>query len=175
MMGTKIAPFTTHTIDVQWSHLHAPDDKFGADSANHNITVVVDDELQTKLDQLLKESGATKINGLRTDDNGTTLLKAKSKTMVKKNVNTFPCRDAAAERTEAVPFGGDKVRLRLAPALLSRDNSLSLYLNGCKIIEKNMQDSSGGFEATEGFDGSSFVAPKSEDTTEAEDLDDLPL
>ena len=143
MMGTKIAPFTTHTIDVQWSHLHAPDDKFGADSANHNITVVVDDELQTKLDQLLKESGATKINGMRTDDNGTTLLKAKSKTMVKKNVNTFPCRDAAAERTEAVPFGGDKVRLRLAPALLSRDNSLSLYLNGCQIIEKNMQDSSG--------------------------------
>ena len=41
MMGTKIAPFTTHTIDVQWSHLHAPDDKFGADSANHNITCLL--------------------------------------------------------------------------------------------------------------------------------------
>ena len=52
--------------------------------------------------------------------------------------------------------------LRLAPAVLSRDNSLSLYPNGCQIIEKNMQDGSsgsGGFEATEGFDGSSFVAP----------------
>mgnify|MGYP003117128650 CR=1 FL=1 len=105
----KLNAFTTETVDVVWSHLHAPDDKFGADSANHNITVIVDDELQKKLDDMVKESGATKVNGMRTDDEGRTLLKAKSKAFVKKNVHVFPCRDASANRTDAVPFGGDKV------------------------------------------------------------------
>jgi len=172
----RISPFTTHTLDVVWSHLHAPDDKFGADSANHNITVLVDTELQTKLDSIIKEHGVTKINGMRIDNEGRTLLKAKSKTLVKKGVAVFPCRDAAAERTDAVPFGGDKVRLRLAPALLTRDNSLSLYLNGVQIIEKNdrLDSGTGGFEATDGFDGSNFKAPESTSSDGDQD-DDLPF
>tara|TARA_Y100000004_G_scaffold177661_1_gene219469 strand:+ start:437 stop:952 length:516 start_codon:yes stop_codon:yes gene_type:complete len=171
-MTTKINPFTTDTVQVKWAHLHAPDDKFGADSANHNITVVVDDELQKKLDQLVQENGASKINGLRTDEDGLTTLKAKSKTFVKKDVRVFPCRDAGANRTEAVPFGGDEVRLRLAPAVLTRDNSMSLYLNGVQIITKNAYDES-GFEATEGFDGSNFIPPteKNEEASE----DDMPF
>ena len=171
-MTTKISPFTTHTLEVKWAHLHAPDDKFGADSSNHNITVVVDDELQKKLDQLVQENGASKINGLRTDDDGLLTLKAKSKTFVKKDVRVFPCRDASANRTEAVPFGGDAVRLRLAPAVLTRDGSMSLYLNGVQIITKNaFEDNS--FEATEGFDGSNFIPPteKNEDTND----EDLPF
>ena len=172
MMTTKINPFTTDTVQVKWAHLHAPDDKFGADSANHNITIVVDDELQKKLDQLVQENGASKINGLRTDEDGLTTLKAKSKTFVKKDVRVFPCRDAGANRTEAVPFGGDEVRLRLAPAVLTRDNSMSLYLNGVQIITKNAYDDS-GFEVTEGFDGSNFIPPteKNEEVSE----DDMPF
>ena len=177
-MTTKISPFTTDTMQVAWSHLHKPDDKFGADTANHNITIVVDDELQKRLDAIVKESGAAKINGMRVDDEGRSLLKAKSKTLVKKGVAVFPCRDAAAERTDAVPFGGDKVRLRLAPALLTRDNSLSLYLNGVQIIEKNERTSldsgNGGFKATDGFDGSDFKAPESTSSDGDQD-DDLPF
>jgi len=174
-MTTKISPFTTHTLDAVWSHLHAPDVKFGEDSANHSITVLVDKELQKKLDAIVKESGATKINGMRVDDEGRTLLKAKSKTMVKKGVKVFPCRDAAAERTAAVPFAGDKVRLRLAPAILTRDGSMSIYLNGVQIIEKNSTDGdNGGFEATEGFDGSKFTAPEST-SSDGEQDDDLPF
>jgi len=171
-MTTKINPFTTDTVEVKWGHLHAPDDKFGADSANHNITVVVDDELQRKLDELVQENGATKINGLKTDEDGVTTLKAKSKTFVKKDVRVFPCRDAGANRTEAVPFGGDSVRLRLAPAVLTRDGSMSLYLNGVQIITKNAFEDN-AFEATEGFDGSNFIPPteKNEDTTD----EDLPF
>jgi hypothetical protein len=166
-MTTKIDAFTTDTLTVQWSHLHQPDDKFGADSANHNISVMVDAKLQKKLDQLMKESGASKMNGMRTDNEGNTILKAKSKTLVKKGEKTFPCRDASAAKTDALPFGGDKVRLRLAPALLTRDNSMSLYLNGVQIIEKNSTgggDYSSGFEATDGFTDSS-----------QEESDDFPI
>ena len=167
MMTTKIPAFTTETMDVVWGHLHAPDDKFGADSANHNVTVLVDAQLQDKLDELLKESGATKINGMREDDEGRTLLKVKSKTFVKKNIAAFPCRDASANKTDYVPYGGDKVRLRVAPAVLTRDNSMSLYLNGCQIIEKNATDS-GGFEPTDGFTDTTPAVVESSD-------DDLPI
>jgi len=170
-MMTTTSAFTTETLDVIWGHLHAPDDKFGADSANHNITILVDDELQTKLDEILEETGASHINGMRTDDEGRTLLKAKSKAFVKKDIRTFPCRDALANRTDAVPFGGDKVRLRLAPAVLTRDGSLSLYLNGCQIIEKNIMDT-GGFDATDGFDGSNFVPPT---VSEEREEDEIPI
>jgi len=154
----KIAAFTTDTVKVVWAHLHAPDDKFGADSANHNITIEVDEDLQKNLENIVSTSGATKINGMRTDEEGRTLLKVKSKAFIKKNVHTFPCRDAAAKRTDAVPFGGDLVKLRLSPAKLDRDNSLSVYLNGVQIIQKEVRDT-GGFEPTDGFDGESFIPP----------------
>ena len=177
-MANKVRPFTTETLDVRWSHLHAHDVKFGEDSANHNITVVVDDTLQKQLDKAMAEAGATKINGLRTDDEGVTLLKAKSKNFVKKDIKVFPCRDASAEATEATPYGGDKVRLRLAPITLTRDNSMSFFLNGCQIIEKNeMGGEGGGFEATDGFDGSTYKATTTvttaDDGTDA--TDDIPF
>jgi len=162
----KASTFNTHTVEVKWSHLHAPDDKFGADSSNHNITIVVDDEMQRKLDEVQQETGANKVNGLQEKD-GVKLLKVKSKAFVKKNVHTFPCRDAKAQRTDAVPFGGDKVILRLSPAVLTRDTSLSLYLNGCQIIEKNDRDD-GGFEPTEGFDGSNYEAPIAKESSDEE-------
>jgi hypothetical protein len=39
----------------------------------------------------------------------------------------------------------------LVPALLERDNSMSLYLDGVQIIEKNEQSSAaGGFDKVEG-------------------------
>ena len=171
MMKTKA--FTTETLEVVWGHLHAPDTKFGEDSANHNLTVIVDDSLQKILDEVMKESGATKINGLRTDDDGRNLLKVKTKTFAKRGDKTFPCRDAAAKRTDAVPFGGDSVRLRLAPAVLTRDNSMSLYLNGVQIIEKNVKDT-GGFDATDGFDGSTFTPPVEDNPADSDD-DNLPI
>jgi hypothetical protein len=166
----KISPFTTSTLDVTWAHLHTPDTKFGEDSANHNITVVVDKELQDKLNECVAELGATKINGMREDTDGRLVLKAKSKMYIKDGISTFPCRDAQSKETAAVAFGGDKVRLRLSPALLSRDSSLSLYLNGVQIIEKEERTDNGGFEPTDGFDGSGFIAPSIDDND-----DDLPI
>lgn len=167
--------FITDTLNVKWGHLHRPDDKFGADSSNHNVTVIVDKNLQKVLDTLKKESGADKINGMRVDDDGDTLLKVKTKTFVKKGEDIFPCRDAQAEPTTATPFGGDKVRLRLNPMVLDRDNSLSIYLNGCQIIEKNASDT-GGFEPTDGFVASDYTAPTPESSnTEATEVEDLPF
>ena len=173
-MTAKIKPFVTSTLEVVYGHLHRPDDKFGADSANHNVTVLVDAEMQKTLDSLLKDSSATKINGLRKDDDGRTLLKVKSKIFVKKGEQVFPCRDAMSNKTEATPFGGDKVRLRLNPAVLDRDNSMSIYLNGVQIIEKNAQDSGGFAPVENGFDGSTYTAPTSEQEQPAE-ADDLPF
>tara|TARA_R100000742_G_C4276516_1_gene97652 strand:- start:150 stop:677 length:528 start_codon:yes stop_codon:yes gene_type:complete len=164
----KIPAFTTETVNVVWSHLHAPDDKFGEDSANHNITIEVDDDLAAVLDGIKAKANATKINGMRVDDEGRNLLKVKSKAFVKKNVHTFPCRDAETKRTDAVPFGGDTVRLRLSPAVLSRDNSLSFYLNGCQIITKEVRDT-GGFEATDGFSGGDYIPPTEQPVTSGGD------
>jgi len=174
-MTAKMKQFVTETLEVVYGHLHRPDDKFGADSANHNITVIVDKDFQVVLDNLEKESGATKINGMRVDDDGRTLLKVKSKIFVKKGDQTFPCRDANSIKTEATPFGGDKVRLRLNPTILERDNSMSIYLNGCQIVEKNALDT-GGFDTVEdGFDGSTWTAPAATQELPAETEDPLPF
>ena len=172
----KIAAFTTDTVKVVWSHLHAPDDKFGEDSSNHNITIELEGELMDRLEEIKEKASGTKINGMRVDDEGRTLLKVKSKAFVKKNVHTFPCRDAETKRTDAVPFGGDTVRLRLSPAVLSRDNSISFYLNGCQIITKEVRDS-GGFEATDGFTGDDYIQPTEQtaSSTSDEESSDIPF
>jgi hypothetical protein len=179
-MANKTANFITETVTVKWSHLHKPDDKFGADTANHNITVQVDEDLKKAMDKVVKEMGATKVNGVREDEDGTTLLKAKTKWFVKKQVNKFPCVDANAKETEALPFQGDKVRLRLAPIVIDRDNSISFFLNGVQIIEKTEREYTGGFDKTDGFDGSDYTMPTNEDSVEVPDQqvsegDDLPF
>tara|TARA_Y100000592_G_C5422266_1_gene293840 strand:- start:553 stop:1083 length:531 start_codon:yes stop_codon:yes gene_type:complete len=176
-MPNKVSNFFTGDVEVKWSHLHKPDDKFGADTSNHNITVVVDSDLRAKMDEIQQTLGAKKINGMREDD-GVTLLKAKTKTYAKKNVSVFPCVDAKANSTEAVPFGGDKVRLKLAPIMIDRDNSLSFFLNGVQIIEKNDSPAAAsGFEVTDGFDGSSYQATHESQTEEIpnQQEDDIPF
>jgi hypothetical protein len=160
-MTKKPANFITETCDVQWAFLHKADDKFGK-PGNHNITIIVDDTLKNKLDSLQAEFSATKINGMRTVDDGTILLKAKSSSYTKKGEDKFPCHDANAEKTEAIAFGGDRVKLKLTPMVINRDNSMSFFLSGVQIIEKKEYDGgSNGFEKTEGFDGSDYKAPES--------------
>jgi hypothetical protein len=155
------------TLETKWSNLLKPDVAFGESSANHNITVVVDAELQKTLDTILKTSGAKKINGLREVDNVVT-FKAKSKVHV--DSGKFPCVDSLGQPTDIVPFGGDKVRLKLAPMVLTRDNSLSIYLNGIQVVEKNTTFTKGSdFAAVEGgFVGQST---KKDDLTDQADSD----
>jgi hypothetical protein len=175
MKSTKLPPLVTETLEVKWSNLLKPDTNFGENSANHNITVIVDKNLGKVLADLLKRSGAKKINGV-SEKEGVKYVKFKSKNHIDKI--KFPCVDALAKETNVVAFGGDKVRLKLQPMILSRDNSLSLYLNGVQIIEKNNTggSSGNGFAPVEG----GFVstgANKSATTTETEEVtdDDIPF
>ena len=163
----RISQFTTMTLETKWSNLLKPDVAFGEGSANHNITVIVDAELQKTLDTILKTSGAKKINGLREVDNVVT-FKAKSKVHV--DEGKFPCVDSLGQPTDIVPFGGDKVRLKLAPMVLTRDNSLSIYLNGIQVVEKNTTFTKGSDFATVegGFVGQST---KKDDLTDQADSD----
>lgn len=143
--SNRIPQFTTATLQTKWSNLLKPDIAFGEGSANHNITVVVDAELQKILDAVLKSSGAKKINGLKETD-GVTTFKAKSKVYVEEG--KFPCVDSLGQPSDSVPFGGDMVRLKLAPMVLTRDNSLSIYLNGIQVVTKT---STGKTPSTQGF------------------------
>ena len=157
----KLKPFNTDTVDVVWAHLHRPDDKFGA-PGNHNITIALDDQLNDQLNKIAAEAGAKKINGLN-EKEGKTTIKVKSTLFTnppegQEKLNAFPCVDSSTNATNEVAMGGDKVRLRLKPFLLTRDNSMSFFLNGVQIIEKSSNSSSGsGFEATDGY-----VAPADE-------------
>ena len=171
----KGSAFVTDELKVRWSHLHKPDSKFGFDAANHNITVVLNEDTQKRMDDIAKELGCTKINGLKADDEGTQTLKSKTKLFVRKDVNVFPCVDAAAKPTEATPYGGDRVKLKLTPVVIERDNSLSMFLNGVQIVEKAEREmSTGGFEPTDGFDGSNYQAPATVTNT-SDDEEDLPF
>ena len=78
--------------------------------------------------------------------------------------------DSLGQPTDIVPFGGDKVRLKLAPMVLTRDNSLSIYLNGIQVVEKNTTFTKNkGFDAVEG----GFVegSTKKGDLTDQSDSD----
>lgn len=151
-MPDRIKNIITNTLDVKWSNLLKPDTMFGDSSANHNITVVYTPELETVLIGIAKENGAKKINGLYEKD-GVKTIKFKSKTHIDKGA--FPCQDSTGQYTDVVPFGGDTVRLKLAPALIVKgaSKSMSFYLNGVQIVQKNSTDPSAkvnGFDSIEG-------------------------
>jgi hypothetical protein len=171
----KMPQFVTEVVEVKWSNLLKPDTAFGEASANHNITILLDKTLEKKLAELLKQSGAKKINGIMEKD-GVKTFKAKSRMYVEQG--KFPCVDSAAQETDAVPFGGDKVRLKLAPAVVARDNSLSVYLNGIQIVEKNANNmtgsTGGGFSAIDGGYVGAATTKSAPEVEETED-EDLPF
>lgn len=176
MKTAKLPPLVTKTLEVKWSNLLKPDINFGEQSANHNITIIADTDLQKSLSSILNKSGAKKLNGM-IDKDGVKYVKFKSKYHIDKG--KFPCVDALSKETAVVAFGGDKVRLKLQPVVLSRDNSLSLYLNGVQIIEKNNLggSSDSNFAPVEGGFVSDTTNTKSAPTTETEEVtdDDIPF
>lgn len=151
-MPERIKNIITPPSEVKWSNLLKPDDMFGEASANHNITVVLTPELDSILQVVAKENGAKKINGIYEKD-GVKTIKFKSKTHVGRGA--FPCQDSTGNYTDVVPFGSDIVRLKLAPALITKGaaKSMSFYLNGVQIVTKNSSDKPqrvNGFDAVEG-------------------------
>jgi len=167
--------FTGNTT-VIWSHLHKPDVKFG--NPHHSLTVQLDDDLNAELTKVMKDLGGKKINGMGENKDGIRTVKFKNVLKAKEGMQTFPCVDAAAKDTKALPFGGDVCRVKITPCLLTRDESVSFYLEGVQIIEKNEMMGASGFTETEGFRDEDM--PKNDDPPVAanlpdDELEDLPF
>ena len=118
-------PFVTGNVTVKWSHLMTPDDKFG--NPNHSVTVELTTDLQKQLQSAVKELGGKKINGLKEAD-GTKTIKFKNVIKAREGVKTFPVLGPDTKPTETIPFGSDVVRVKVTPALISRDNSVSFSM-----------------------------------------------
>jgi hypothetical protein len=170
-MAERIKNVITPPVEVKWSNLIKPDTMFGEGSANHNITVVLTPELEGILGTISKEHGAKKINGVYEKD-GVRTVKFKSKSYVSKGA--FPCQDSTGNYTDVVPFGTDVVRLKLAPALVVKGaaKSMSFYLNGVQIVQKNsagLQQRVNGFDAIEGgYVGNHVDRPAKSEAVEAQ-------
>lgn len=138
-MNTYGKSFVTGDVVVKWSHLLKPDEKFG--NPNHSITVEVTPELKAKLNSAMKELGSKKINGLKDDT-----VKFKNVLKIRDGVMRFPVVDASTKETDVLPMSSDIVRVKVTPALVSRDNSVSFYLEAVQLIKKNSTVSFGGNE-----------------------------
>ena len=175
--------FFTNNATVTWSHLHKPDVKFG--NPNYNITVALTPELESAIKDAAQAAGfgkISKVNGVGNREDGK-VVGQELPSMPRRCHWRLPCVDANAKPTKAVPFGGDVVRLASScRSLLERDNSMSIYLDGCQIIEKTeREEGTGGGVVDGGFDGANAEAPEVKENIEseavaAEDADtDLPF
>ena len=68
--------------------------------------------------------------------------------------------------TSTIPFATDKVRVRVTPALLDRDNSVSFYMDKVQLIERNWVPSGGGASGGMGKVDGGFIASADESTIE---------
>ena len=181
-----MSKFVTDRLTVNFAYLNKPDDKFGADTANFNVTVPLEDSLADQIKEAVAKTGAKKVNGVYEKD-GQKFIKFKNRILVRDGARQFPCVDSQNNATTATASGGDVVRLLLSPSLIKRDNSLSIYLDGVQIIEKNSSFGGGGagFDAVEGgFTGDAAPAqeafnadsePEAPAAADEDGDDDLPF
>ena len=137
--------FVTEAATVKWSHLMKPDDKFG--NPHHSVTIVVTKKIQKQLDAAMAQLGGNKINGLKSDDEtGETFVRFKNVLKAREGTQRFPILDSEDNSTDTIPFASDKVRVKVTPALISRDDSVSFYMDKIQLEERNWEQSgeSGG-------------------------------
>lgn len=176
-MSKKNSLFNSNTVEVTWANIADPDEYRG--TLKHQIQVIADEELTTLLEG---HANGAKINGLRQDAEGRSILKAKSSVYTKEGETRFGrVFDSVGKDTDINPYRGDKVRLRLSPFTLN-DGSVSFFLNAVQIVEKVEYAggaSSSGFDAVEGgFEAASVpAAPAAPVATQPEVTadDDLPF
>tara|TARA_R110001606_G_scaffold393860_1_gene564226 strand:- start:2818 stop:3378 length:561 start_codon:yes stop_codon:yes gene_type:complete len=186
-----MSKFITPKCTVTFAYLNKPDDKFGEDTANFNVSVEMTDELASLVKKAANDLGAKKVNGV-SEYNGVKTIKFKNRYMVKEGIPSFPCVDATTKPTKATAASGDVVILAVSPRKISRDDSLSIYLDGVQIVEKNSAYGTGqanaGFAVQEGgyatedtvsSAGSAFEPSHEETSTQATEVndtsDDLPF
>jgi len=152
----------TGNLTTMWSNLNKLDTMFSTEGV-HNITVLLTPELEASLIAEAKILGVKKINGIYEKD-GVRSMKFKTSLYAKKGVTQFPCQDASSNFTDVVPWKGDVVRLRVAPILVTKGatKSVSFFLNGVQIVEKNSVSEAkvNGFgEVDGGYVGNRVDAP----------------
>jgi len=119
-----------------------PDDKFG--NPHHSVTIIVDAELQGQLDSAMQELNGNKINGLKTDtETGQKLIRFKNVLKAREGISQFPVLDSEDKLTDTIPFGTDKVRVKVTPSLIERDGSVSFYMDKIQLVERNYEGGSG--------------------------------
>jgi hypothetical protein len=172
-----MSKFVTDRLTVNYAYLNKPDDKFGADTANFNVTVPLEASLAESIKEAVAQTGAKKVNGVYEKD-GQKFIKFKNRILVRDGARSFPCVDSQNNPTTATASSGDVVRLLVSPSLIKRDNSLSIYLDGVQIIEKNSTFGGGGagFDAVEGgFTGDAAPAQEAFDAEPEADASPAPV
>lgn len=169
-MSKKNELFNTPSVKVAWANIADPDEYRG--TMKHQIQVVVTPELQELIDGV---ANGADINGLRQDNEGNTILKAKSSVYTKEGEVRFGrVFDATGKDTDVNPYKNDTVRLRLSPFRLE-NGSVSFFLNAVQIIEKieyvGGSGGGSGFDAVEGgFDASATAVEEEAPAASEEDM-----
>ncbi len=158
--------FNIENAETRFTHLDRADDKFG--NPNHSVTLFIDEDLATKL-----RSKAEVVNGLKEDDASPTgyTLKVKSTKAVRKGMTKFPRVDADGNPTQESIWGGDVVTVRVTPCILALNGSMSIYMEGIKLIEKRTE-SGGGGNSDEAWGFGADVTPAAANEAASADLDD---
>tara|TARA_R100001015_G_C4630242_1_gene191735 strand:+ start:2095 stop:2610 length:516 start_codon:yes stop_codon:yes gene_type:complete len=142
---------------VRWSHLLKPDDKFG--NPHHSVTVIVDAEMQSQLDSAMQQLGGSKINGFKADaETGDNLVRFKNVLKAREGVMQFPVLDSQDQTTDTVPFATDKVRVKVTPAKIERDGSVSFYMDRIQLVERNYEGGGGSNSGGMGKVDGGYVA-----------------
>lgn len=181
-----------NNVTVRFAWLHTPDVKF---DPNFSVTIPLSDEVKSQLSAAAKQLGGKKVNGVRTFTDSQTgdeekVVKFTNRILIEKEgAKSFGCVDAQRNPCDAA-MGGDVVNLALTAKRLDRDGSVSFFLDGVQVIEKNSAGAGGGspFDVVEGgYTAAAAPAPAEafeesaepdfddESSEEAADDDDLPF
>jgi hypothetical protein len=186
-MSNNSAKLRIDNVTVRFAWLHAPDVKF---DPNFSVTIPLTDEVKAKLSAAAKSVGGKKVNGVRSFTNNETgdeekVVKFVNRILIEKeNAKSFGCVDSNRNPCDAA-MGGDVVNLALTAKRLDRDGSVSFFLDGVQVVEKNSTAGGGSpFDVVEGgySAASADTKPSFDDdeetnfgsSEEAED-DDLPF
>ena len=158
--------FNIENAETRFTHLDRADDKFG--NPNHSVTMFIEADLAEKL-----QGKAEVVNGLKEDENSPTgyTLKVKSTKAVRKGMAKFPRVDNDGNATQESIWGGDVVTVRVTPCILALNGSLSIYMEGIKLVEKRTE-SGGGTNSDEAWGFGEAATPAAAVEAAAADLDD---
>ena len=144
----KFSPITLENVTVTYSHIQKPDLEY---NTGHSVTVEVTKSIMQMLEEITKQSGVAKVNGVsKADKEGKykscdvkdkpTQIKFKSGIYSNDGIERFPdVFDMDGQRTMENPYGGDVVNLVVKPYVwdMNGKESISVYLNEIQIVEKN--------------------------------------